>query len=288
MGAMIYPNTCERLYIGPSGYPDEADASLSLCELIDWCVERGWDTMELAFVHRVFLGAKEAVAVAAHVRERGFPLSCHGSYYVNLASLEEPKIDASRQRIIQAAERIAQAGGHSVVYHSAFMHQRASAEVTPIVIEQTRKIQSELVERDVKVWLRPELTGKPSQHGDTAELIKLANACEMVLPCIDWAHLYARTQGEINSYEQWCELLDKLARSIRNKNVLQRMHMHISGIEYGAKGEKRHLPLQECDLRYKELMQAMQHAGVTGTLIVEAPRVSLAEDIARLRDAWGE
>lgn len=285
---MIYPNTFERLYIGPSGRPDEADANLTSCELIDWCSERGWDTMELAFVHRVFLNAKEAAKVAVHARERKFPLSCHGSYYVNLASLEEPKIDASRQRIIQAAERIAQAGGHSVVYHSAFMHQRVSAEVTPVVIEQTHKIQSELVERDVKVWLRPELTGKPSQHGDTAELIKLANACEMVLPCIDWAHLYARTQGEINSYEQWCELLDKLARSVKNKNVLQRMHMHISGIEYGAKGEKRHLPLQECDLRYKELMQAMKHAGVTGTLAVEAPRGSLAEDIDRLRDAWGE
>lgn len=285
---MIYPNTFKQLYIGPSGNPDEADAHFSLCELIDWCMERGWDTMELAFVHRVFLNTKEAAQVAAHIRERQFPLSCHGSYYINLASLEESKIDASRQRIIQAAERIAQAGGHSVVYHSAFMHQRASAEVTPIVIEQTHKIQNELVERDVKVWLRPELTGKPSQHGDTAELIKLANACEMVLPCIDWAHLYARTQGEINSYEQWCELLDKLARSIKNKNVLQRMHMHISGIEYGGKGEKRHLPLQECGMRYKELMQAMKHAAVTGTLAVEAPRGSLAEDIDRLRDAWGE
>ena len=105
MGAMIYPNTCERLYIGPSGYPDEADASLSLCELIDWCSEHGWDTMELAFVHRVFLSAKEATEVAVHARERGFPLSCHGSYYVNLASLEEPKIDASRQRAAQACER---------------------------------------------------------------------------------------------------------------------------------------------------------------------------------------
>jgi len=60
------------------------------------------------------------------------------------------------------------------------------------------------------------------------------------------------------------------------------------GIEYGPKGEKRHLPLKECGLRYKELMQALKHAGVTGTLVVEAPRVSLAEDIDRLRDAWGE
>ena len=118
------------------------------------------------------------------------------------------------------------------------------------------------------------------------ELIKVANAVEMALPCIDWSHLHARTAGEFNSYDEWCATLDKLAHGIKNKNVLERMHIHLSGIDYGPKGEKKHIPLATADLRYKELMQAMKQAGVRGTLVVEAPREVLIEDVDRIREAW--
>lgn len=283
---MVYPQTFDKLYIGPSGNPDDAPLKEGQDAVLGWCMERGWDTLELAFVQQVYLKPAEAEKVALRSRELKFPLSAHGSYYINLASEEKEKIGASRTRIIQAAERTAQAGGHSVVYHSAFFMGREPAEVSQLVLEQTRKVEAELKARDVKIWLRPELTGKPTQHGDVDELIKLCNGVETALPCIDWAHLHARGNGGFNSYEEWCAVLDKLATKIRNKNVLQRMHMHLSGIEYGPRGEKRHIPLSTCDLRYKELMQALKQAGVCGTLVIEAPRLSLSEDIERVRDAW--
>jgi deoxyribonuclease IV len=283
---MVYPHTFDRLYIGPSGNPEGSPVKDGQAAVIDWCSERGWDTLELAFVHQVYLSAVEAEKVAKRSRELGFPVSCHASYYINLASEEKPKIGASRARIVQAAERIAQAGGHSVVFHSAFLTGRESTEVTAIVVEQMKKVEAELRERDIKIWLRPELTGKPVQHGDVDELIKVCNAVETALPCIDWAHLHARTNGGWNSYDEWCLVLDKLAGKIRNKNVLQRMHMHLSGIEYGPKGEKRHIPLVTCDLRYKELLQALKQAGVCGTLAVEAPELCQLEDVERVRDAW--
>lgn len=287
---MVYPNTFDKLHIGPSGTPaDLSPCPEGLCtteHTIDTCVERGWDTMELAFVQRVFLKPSEAERVAVLARRHAFPLSAHGSYYVNLAAAEKQKVGASRARIIEAATRIVQAGGHSVVFHSAFFMGRDSAEVTQLVIEQLRKVEAELAAKDVRVWLRPELTGKSTQHGTVDELIELCNAVETVLPCIDWSHLHARDGGGWNSYEEWCAVLDRLAGGVRNKNVLQRMHMHVSGIEYGPKGEKKHIPLATADLRYKELMAALKQAGVTGTLVVEAPRESLDEDIGRFRDAW--
>jgi deoxyribonuclease-4 len=64
------------------------------------------------------------------------------------------------------------------------------------------------------------------------------------------------------------------------------MHIHLSGIDYGPKGEKKHIPLATADLRYRELMQAMKQAGVRGTLVVEAPREVLLEDVDRIREAW--
>jgi len=283
---MIYPQTFERLYIGPAGPPADTPEDSRTLEAIDQCVKHGWDTMEVAFVYQVHIGEKEAEKVAAHSKKLSFPLSAHGSYYINLAAKEPKKIGASRSRIVQAAVRIAQAGGHSVVFHSAFLMGRDSSAVTALVIEQLKKVEEELKAKGTKVWLRPELTGKPTQHGDVEELIKVCNKVETALPCIDWAHLYARTGGQFNSYEEWCAVLDRLARGIKNKNVLERMHMHLSGIEFGPRGEKRHIPLSTCELRYKELMQALKQAGVAGTLIVEAPEVCQLEDVDRIRTAW--
>lgn len=254
--------------------------------VVEWCSAQGWDTMELAFTQQVWLRENEAEKLAEASRRLSFPLSAHGSYYVNLASEEPQKVDASRGRIESAAKRIVQAGGHSVVYHSAFNMGRDSETMTRLVVEQTKKIADALMEKDTRCWLRPELTGKPTQHGDLAELIKVCNAVETVLPCIDFSHLHARNNGGFNSYDEWCEVLDKLESGIRNKNVLQRMHIHLSGIEYGHKGEKRHIPLATSDLRYQELMQALKQAGVCGTLVCEAPRRSLVEDLGRIRDAW--
>ena len=52
---------------------------------------------------------------------------------------------------------------------------------------------------------------------------------------------------------------------------LKKLHFHISGIDYGPKGEKAHLPLNEADIRYRELLQAFIDYGVQATAAIEAP-----------------
>ena len=51
------------------------------------------------------------------------------------------------------------------------------------------------------------------------------------------------------------------------------MHMHITGIAYGEKGEKHHLTLEESDLKYKELLKALKDYNVKGVAISESPNI---------------
>ena len=51
------------------------------------------------------------------------------------------------------------------------------------------------------------------------------------------------------------------------------MHMHITGIDYGEKGEKKHLTLKESDLKYKELIKALKDFKVKGVAISESPNI---------------
>jgi len=60
-----------------------------------------------------------------------------------------------------------------------------------------------------------------------------------VAPCIDFAHLHARS-GEENSYEEFTGQLKRIENKL-GWSGLENIHIHVSGIEYGQKGERRHL-----------------------------------------------
>ena len=57
------------------------------------------------------------------------------------------------------------------------------------------------------------------------------------MPVIDFSHLHARSIGKINSYNEFKDILILIEKKL-GKNALQEMHIHVSGINYGEKGEK--------------------------------------------------
>ncbi len=47
-------------------------------------------------------------------------MTAHAPYYINLASPEEDKVEASIKRILDAARVTNECGGYSVTFHAAF------------------------------------------------------------------------------------------------------------------------------------------------------------------------
>jgi deoxyribonuclease-4 len=47
--------------------------------------------------------------------------------------------------------------------------------------------------------------------------------------------------------------------------------VHVSGIEYGPHGERRHVPLRRSRFRYRELLRALKDMNVSGWVISESP-----------------
>ncbi|MBW2972460.1 hypothetical protein KY359_05480, partial [Candidatus Woesearchaeota archaeon] len=88
---------------------------------------------------------------------------------------------------------------------------------------------------------------------------------------VDFAHLHART-GKLNTYDEFCSILTELEKGL-GKTVLNNMHIHMSGINYSAKGERNHLVLKESDFKYKELMKAFKEFRIKGVVICESPNI---------------
>ena len=143
----------------------------------------------------------------------------------------------------------------------------------------------ELERAGVDIRLSPETTGGPTQFGTLEELIRLGQDLPGVYPCVDFAHLHARSLGEFNSYQHFAGALEQIRDSL-GPEALQAMHMHLSGIEYGPRGEKRHVPLEETELNYRAVLQALVDYEVAGWLTCESP--ILEDDALILKGLYDE
>lgn len=258
----------ESLLFGTAGVPlssPKPDSQTGIVRIR----ELGLDCMELAWVRRVSMGKKTSAKVRQKAEECRVALSVHAPYYINLNSAEADKVAASRERILKAARAGWLCGARNIVFHAAFYHDDPPEVVYERIKGHLVELTQELRAEGNATVLRPETTGKQSQFGTLEELLALSQEAKGVAPCLDFAHLHART-GADNSYEEFTAILSKIEDALGQAG-LEDMHIHLSGIEYGPRGEREHLMLAEADMRYIEMLQALKDFDVKGLLICESP-----------------
>lgn len=236
--------------------------------------EMNLDGLELEFVRGVRISDKSREAVGTTDKV----ITAHAPFYVNLNAREEEKVEASVQRIIETADVTNSLGGYSITFHAGFYLGQDAELVYNNIKSQIKIITDTLAESNNKIWIRPETTGKATQWGDLEEIVRLSKEFETVLPCVDFSHLHARYNGISNTYDEFCAIFDKIGIELGDY-ALENFHAHIAGIEYGAKGEKKHLNLEESDFNYKDLLKAFKKFDVKGAVICESPNI---EDDAKL------
>ncbi len=232
----------------------------------------GLGAMELEFVQSVFISKEKAPEIKKVVDETGIVLTCHASYFINLNALEPEKRAASRSRILQSAKILDACGGYSVCFHPAFYLGGEPREVYSNVKKELQKVMDEVKSLGLKVWIRPETTGKPTQFGTIEELCELSSEFDQVLPVVDFSHLHARSNGLFNTREEFQSVMELIEKKL-GKTAIANMHIHLSGIAYGAKGEKNHLVLEKSDMLWRELLQVLKDFNAKGVLVTESPNI---------------
>ena len=89
----------------------------------------------------------------------------------------------------------------------------------------------------------------------------------------------------MNSYDEWRARLELYAQAL-GESGLKHLHIHLSGIEYGPKGEKNHLPVVESDLKLQELFRALYDFKAGGRIMCESP--IMEEDALYMKKVWQE
>jgi deoxyribonuclease IV len=260
----------DKLRFGTVGAPTTTPGT-GTPAAIQYIKSLGLNHLEIAWVRSVRVSDEACAEISAAKQKHGVSMSVHAPYFINLNSQTSEKMSASDERLLAAARRGCLAGATDIIFHPGSYHNQPREGVYLRVKEKLTELAGKLREENVEVTLRPETMGKSAMFGDLEECIRLSKEIPGVLPCIDWAHLHARRgDGSFNSYEEFADAL-KLMRDELGEESLKNVHFHLSGIGYGPKGEKSHLPLNEADLKYRELLQAFVDFGVEGSAAVEAP-----------------
>ena len=263
-------NEHDTIRFGTVGSPQTTNAS-GTPAAIAHIRALGLDHLEIAWVQSVRVSDETCAEIKAAGEKHNVTLSIHAPYYINLNSQTSELMVKSDERLLAAARKGYLAGAKDIIFHPGSYHSQPPEQVYERAKEKLLEITSILKKEKVKVSLRPETMGKSAMFGNLDEVVQLSKDVPGVLPCIDWAHLHARTgNGSFNSYEEFSSALDRV-KAVLGEKGLKTLHFHISGIAYTPKGEKNHVPLNEADIHYRELLQAFIDYGVQATAAIEAP-----------------
>jgi deoxyribonuclease-4 len=255
------------LLFGTGGVPVSAE-SRSTEAGIERIAELGLGCMEVEFVQGVKMSPEVAASVGELAARKKIVLTAHGPYAINLNAVEPQKVHMSKERILQTARIAALFGAKSITFHAAFYLQDTPSETYATVRKHLQTVVNTLRKEGNKVTISPEVSGRLSQFGSLEEILRLSSEIEGVLPCVDFSHWHART-GKANCYEEFLDVLDQIEGKL-GRRALDNVHIHLSGIAYGARGEIKHLMLQDSDMRYVELLKALKQRKAKGVIICES------------------
>jgi deoxyribonuclease-4 len=249
--------------------------------------ELGLSTLELGWVRSVRVSEKTCTLIKETAGAQDVAISVHAPYYINLHA-DDDEWPKSRKRLMDAAFYGNLSGATDIIFHPGSYFGRPPEEVLPLAIERLQGCVDELRADGNPVILRPETMGKSAMLGSLEDTLKMSQAMDGVLPCLDFAHLHARPgDGSMNTYDEWVSCLENYRHAL-GEDSLKELHIHLSGIEYGEKGEREHLPLDEADLDLEALFRALYDYDCGGRILCESPDEFMEWDALFMQSLWGK
>jgi deoxyribonuclease-4 len=239
--------------------------------------------LELGWVQAVRVSEETCQGICRTALESQVKISVHAPYFINLNAADD-EWPNSRKRLMDAAFYGHLAGATDIIFHPGSYFSLAPDAVLPIAIDRLQGCIMELRSAGNPVTLRPETMGKSAMLGSLEDCLAMSQAIQGVEPCLDFAHLHARPgDGSMNTLAEWNQALDSYGSALGTA-AFQRLHIHLSGIEYSSKGERNHLPIQESDLDLAAIFTALAQHGCQGRILCESP--AMEEDSLLMKALW--
>ncbi len=213
--------------------------------------------------------------------------SLHAPYYISMASMEEEKRQNSVNYLLQSAQAVRMLGGNRVIFHCGGVGKQARSDALKKV-EYTLQVARESLDEQgySDIHLCPETMGKSGQIGDLDEILQLCKTDKRHIPCLDFGHLNALTQGSIRTKEDYKRLTDRIGEVLADDRATF-FHVHFSKIEYTKAGEKKHLTFDDTVFGppWEPFVEMLAENGLAPVVICESSGTQ-TEDVKTMQLAY--
>lgn len=220
------------------GFNDTFDAAV-------WCKNRGIDAFEYSFGNGIRVNSSTAKKIGDEFLRNGIEMSAHAPYFINFANPDPDLSEKSFQYVLSSAKKLIEFSGERLVVHVAAQGQATREAAVALTKSRLYTLATKIEEagyKNLKICL--ETMGKQGQIGTVDEIIDFCTIAPFYYPCIDFGHVNAREQGILKSPTDYKTIVDKML-SVLPPEKVKFMHVHFSKIQYGQKGEIRHLTFDD-------------------------------------------
>ncbi len=230
---------------GPSGFCDEFIEKYNSTDFMPkWLLENGLTAYEMSFTNGVRLSDETAAKFGKIFNEANIDMSVHAPYFINFANSDELAIEKSMGYIIASLQKMKLLGAKKLVFHPGSLMKMSREEAFENTYNNVKELVARLDEMGFEDFiLCPETMGKHGQVGTVEEIAKICSIDERIIPTLDFGHINSFGQGSLKTESDFENVFMTLKKYIGER--YKKVHIHFSKIEYGKKGEIRHLTFED-------------------------------------------
>lgn len=277
-----------EIKFGPAGNAQSfADAGFkATVDAPRWLREMGLNAYEYQCGRGVNIGEETARKIAAQAALHDIAMSLHAPYYINLSNRDEERVQKNIGYVLASCQAATWLGADRIVVHTGGVGKQSRTKAFENTKENVRDILNAVEQAGYTTTICLETMGKQSVIGSAEEIFELVALDDRLLPCIDFGHLNARTCGKCSTEEEFAQVLDLMENTIGTERA-RVFHSHFSHIEYGPKGEVRHLTFadEQYGPDFSPLAKLIAQRGWTPRFICESAGTQ-AEDAKQMMEMY--
>lgn len=251
-----------------------------------WLHEMGLNAYEYQCGRGVNIGEETARKIAAQAALHDIAMSLHAPYYINLSNRDEERVQKNIGYVLASCQAATWLGADRIVVHTGGVGKQSRTKAFENTKENVRDILNAVEQAGYTTTICLETMGKQSVIGSAEEIFELVALDDRLLPCIDFGHLNARTCGKCSTEEEFTQVLNLMENTIGTERA-RVFHSHFSHIEYGPKGEVRHLTFadEQYGPDFAPLAKLIAQRGWIPRFICESAGTQ-AEDAKQMMDMY--
>lgn len=260
---------------GPSGCGDEFynAGHKSLLEVPDFIENYGLDAFEYSFGHGYQMSTALAEKAGKLFNEKNIKLSLHAPFYINFANPDEVMYQKSQNYLRTGIKFLRAFGADRLVFHAASCGKAAREEALKLTRQRIKETMDMFEKEGLLegIVLCPETMGKSMQIGTYKEVVDLCTLSPNLVPTFDFGHINALGQGCLKDKDDFLKVLDYSIEKLGFEKT-NNAHVHFSKIQYGEKGEIRHLNFDDqiYGPEFLPFAEAMLERGLSLRIICES------------------